>query len=466
MCAIALLLLLLYYSGKHHRDKEALQQSSTGTPNQEGRPRILSDKAIVSPFRRSPVPSVDGLSDGIPDEENHAKEMDVDPKNKAYDVYGNAAYEEEGSVENLEKDYINYTDDLENAAAENDKNKVIKSAEKDTYDENFHQMHEDPMLGRSGDVLLKEVEDQPKKGNGEIRRSPISKPAKKEVADEESFHQLPEHQKELPEDKYGAYNNWRNLTLQEISQLSRLGRRLFLNEKLGQEQNKKFKIHFWRHIKLVEKRLLKGYGNSFIDPFEDCSVSNCEMTYDDGEVTSADAVIFHLHRLAGPPSDVPRSHGQLWIWMSDESPYNVLMTAKDKTLNHYNGYFNWSMTYRMDSDVPVPYGRTVPLPKDKYLENVEDFFSKKSKNITILGSNCGGRNGRYEFIKDLKKYIPVDIYGACGPLKCPGHFNKDCLAINDYKFYLAFENSNCDDYVTEKVRLYGFLQQWIIIKEY
>lgn len=35
--------------------------------------------------------------------------------------------------------------------------------------------------------------------------------------------------------------------------------------------------------------------------------------------------------------------------------------------------------------------------------------------------------------------------------RCPGHFTSDCKAIDDYMFYLAFENSNCDEYITEKL---------------
>lgn len=35
--------------------------------------------------------------------------------------------------------------------------------------------------------------------------------------------------------------------------------------------------------------------------------------------------------------------------------------------------------------------------------------------------------------------------------RCPGHFGADCPAINNYLFYLAFENSNCDEYITEKL---------------
>jgi hypothetical protein len=35
--------------------------------------------------------------------------------------------------------------------------------------------------------------------------------------------------------------------------------------------------------------------------------------------------------------------------------------------------------------------------------------------------------------------------------RCPGHFKANCRDIDDYMFYLSFENSNCDGYVTEKV---------------
>lgn len=46
----------------------------------------------------------------------------------------------------------------------------------------------------------------------------------------------------------------------------------------------------------------------------------------------------------------------------------------------------------------------------------------------------------------------VDIYGRCGKLKCARRNETLCYEqmAKAYRFYLSFENSICDDYVTEK----------------
>lgn len=370
----------------------------TKLPKPGSKPVVLLDLMPSPLLRRGPVPNILDLGEAKPDEENVAGEV-IDAKDHP---------DAKGKID-------------DNAAREENSGEAFVVHEKDVF----------PVGTKVKSSRLKST---------------------KEEDPDESFHQLPEHQKELPEEKYGAYNNWRNLTLKEINSLSELGRRMFLNEKVGQEQNKKYTIHMWKYKKYIEKRLLKTDAKQPVDPFEHCSVSNCRITSEDKDLAAADVVLFHLHRISGPPEKVPRTPGQLWVWLSDESPYNVFMVSKDRNLSHYQNYFNWSMTYRMDADIPVPYGRTVPLPKDQYHDTVEDYFKLKPKDIAILGSNCGGINGRYKYIEEMKKYVSVDMYGRCGTLKCSGHFHNDCPALNSYKIYLAFENGNCDQYITEKVR--------------
>jgi len=72
-------------------------------------------------------------------------------------------------------------------------------------------------------------------------------------------------------------------------------------------------------------------------------------------------------------------------------------------------------------------------------------------------SNCGARNNRLQYARELSKYISVDVYGACGTKKCPRTTANKCFDMldKDYKFYLAFENSNCKDYITEKFFVNG-----------
>ncbi len=52
----------------------------------------------------------------------------------------------------------------------------------------------------------------------------------------------------------------------------------------------------------------------------------------------------------------------------------------------------------------------------------------------------------------MKNYMGVDIFGKCGKLKCGRENETACYERmeREYRFYLSFENSVCDDYVTEK----------------
>ena len=56
----------------------------------------------------------------------------------------------------------------------------------------------------------------------------------------------------------------------------------------------------------------------------------------------------------------------------------------------------------------------------------------------------------------MSKYIDVKIYGECGSrIRCPKRGDYSCKPqlLRKSKFYLAFENSNCREYITEKTML-------------
>ncbi|KAF5288959.1 hypothetical protein FQA39_LY03838 [Lamprigera yunnana] len=85
-----------------------------------------------------------------------------------------------------------------------------------------------------------------------------------------------------------------------------------------------------------------------------------------------------------------------------------------------------------------------------------DYAANKTKKVAWFVSNCGANNERLAYAHELGNYISVDIYGACGTLACP-QTDSRCFEMleRDYKFYLAFENSNCRDYITEKFYING-----------
>ncbi|KAI8088969.1 uncharacterized protein BX664DRAFT_263696 [Halteromyces radiatus] len=82
-----------------------------------------------------------------------------------------------------------------------------------------------------------------------------------------------------------------------------------------------------------------------------------------------------------------------------------------------------------------------------------DFMKRKSKQAPILwiAKNCHASSGREKYISELMKYINIDSYGDCLNTKPfpPDKTREQLMA--EYKFYLAIENANCDDYVTEKL---------------
>ena len=66
-------------------------------------------------------------------------------------------------------------------------------------------------------------------------------------------------------------------------------------------------------------------------------------------------------------------------------------------------------------------------------------------------SHCRTHSQRERYVHQLRRHVPVDIFGDCGDRRCSGD-RTECYRrlAESHLFYLAFENSLCEDYITEK----------------
>ncbi|XP_050355592.1 alpha-(1,3)-fucosyltransferase C-like isoform X5 [Nymphalis io] len=212
---------------------------------------------------------------------------------------------------------------------------------------------------------------------------------------------------------------------------------------------------------------------AFID--KNCSNINCYVTSDrnffHGDTSKFDAIAFNGRNIDTlTKSQLPkvRSQRQKFIYFNMESADNYPVCD-----DMFDGFFNWTSTYRLDSDIPYPYiqirnsnGEIVgPREKMNWVrsntlndEYLQTKLQNKSKAVAWFVSHCSSRSGRREYANQLRRALrahglTLDIYGACGPLKCPRNRKNSCDSIleSDYFFYLSFENSLAKDYVTEKL---------------
>nr|XP_053607590.1 uncharacterized protein LOC128673636 [Plodia interpunctella] len=139
------------------------------------------------------------------------------------------------------------------------------------------------------------------------------------------------------------------------------------NQDVFEKKNRTYEILVWKHWDWLKKRHVYNFGrtNDSQDIFTDCSVSNCIFTGNDSTINTVDIVIVHLMKRIFPVVE-KRNKKQIWVFLNDEAPTNAFQKTKSlPMLEKLANIFNWSMTYRTDSDVPVPYGRTVPLKRPK-----------------------------------------------------------------------------------------------------
>ncbi|KAG0045497.1 Alpha 1,3 fucosyltransferase, partial [Gryganskiella cystojenkinii] len=199
---------------------------------------------------------------------------------------------------------------------------------------------------------------------------------------------------------------------------------------------------------------------------------SCKNTLDRTRYKDSPVVVFH----DWDPKDLPPLKD-----VHDNTKAWVLNKAERPDPHHYQkkwmSLFTYRFTYHFGSDFIGTYftaGRNtrdglinlvsrppLKLTSEKNHHREHGFHSRDSRPlapIAWIASNCEATNGRHFMVKQLQKFVDVDVYGRCipnrpWPLRADGSGKEmtDEELVSHYKFYLALENTNCDDYVTEKL---------------
>lgn len=233
-------------------------------------------------------------------------------------------------------------------------------------------------------------------------------------------------------------------------------------------------ILLWTSAKSAPLSFIGEGQKGFIDrncPFTNCIVTGNKKYLND--ITEFDVVAFsssEVIRMYNDRLPASRSPHQKYAFASIESS-DYYPVCSDR----FDGYFNWTWTFRLDSDVRWGYmvirdenNNIVGPNKEMHwinhedMETVSDEFKENLKSKTIAAawyvSNCKSKSKRELFVKELQKELQkynltVDVYGRCGPLQCSRATEAECFDLikEKYYFYLSFENSYNEDYVTEKL---------------
>lgn len=132
----------------------------------------------------------------------------------------------------------------------------------------------------------------------------------------------------------------------------------------------------------------------------------------------ADVILFYFGN--GALKEIPKS--------DQRKRMNVMITFEPPTLGHYftnirSDFFNFTVTYRSDSDLPMPYDCLKELDKndtDKWSdEEVDKAISNKNNMALYLVSHCSTDSKRESIIEKIKKYINITQFGECNNNQCP-----------------------------------------------
>ena len=193
-------------------------------------------------------------------------------------------------------------------------------------------------------------------------------------------------------------------------------------------------------------------AEKIVTPLGICDITEDRWGTTGNTMLEADVIVFLWTSVNEPPPHTVRPRGKHWVMFTGESPgiyFNYNMYA----MEWLNGSINVVMNYQRSATVRAPYGLYRPLAGGAIDDIPPSIQMSRPSVAVIMYSNCDAilRNQR---LGELRAHIQFDEMGKCGTVRdavCDAR-RPECFEnlAKRYLFYIAIENSDCEDYVTEK----------------
>ncbi|XP_060598772.1 alpha-(1,3)-fucosyltransferase C-like [Ruditapes philippinarum] len=212
-----------------------------------------------------------------------------------------------------------------------------------------------------------------------------------------------------------------------------------------------------RHMNILE-------GNQYLK--SSCYFKNCILTDFVKNISEMSAIVFNAQDnlpFKGEYLKQIRKESQIWIIYRAE-PIAAVRTRWFRE-KEWKNTMNWTMGYRLDSDIFLPHQLLVTR-KTQIKRDYVSVYNRKTKMAAWIVSHCHADSLRDEYVRALiKEGIEVDIYGKCSKNRTRVRGRTLYERIDKYyKFYLSFENNFCLDYVSEKFFNYISLDTILIVR--
>ncbi|KAF0986296.1 hypothetical protein HZS_1281 [Henneguya salminicola] len=210
---------------------------------------------------------------------------------------------------------------------------------------------------------------------------------------------------------------------------------------------------------ISNKKIIQIYGQPVNEPImlkigkNYCPEANRYKIVTSSNILNADIYIMNIDKYSSFIKKysrmMPIDTKKILLLYVKGSPFSVVNQGFEYEKSK-GKFYHWVSSFYHTSFFRIPFGYYQDARNKKKIDSKvqEGFLYRKSAALAIV-SNCNSANSiRDKYIAELSKNFPVDLFG-----KCYNNYidkRERAIKLNEYKFYLSFENVHCDEYITEK----------------